>query len=107
MFENTNTHIELELVSVGSRTLADHWGPDWLADEAIRPSIIEPEVAPTPVPVAAVIPCFVPVSLDEGCPRCGSREFRDFPIHGGASVRRDCRCGRTLDFPVWAPEAER
>ena len=34
--------------------------------------------------------------------RCGSTVWRDVPIHGGQSVRRDCgRCGRFLDFPVW------
>jgi hypothetical protein len=34
--------------------------------------------------------------------RCGSTTWRDVPIHGGESVRRDCgRCGRFLDFPVW------
>ena len=34
--------------------------------------------------------------------RCGSTTWRDVPIHGGQSVRRDCgRCERFLDFPVW------
>jgi len=34
--------------------------------------------------------------------RCGSTSWRDVPIHGGQSVRRDCgRCGRFVDFPVW------
>lgn len=34
--------------------------------------------------------------------RCGSTTWRDVPIHGGQSFRRDCsRCGRFLDFPVW------
>jgi hypothetical protein len=34
--------------------------------------------------------------------RCGSTTWRDVPIHGGQSVRRDCRrCGRFVDFPVW------
>lgn len=36
------------------------------------------------------------------CERCGSREFRDFALHHGRTVRRDCAdCGRTLGFPVW------
>lgn len=36
--------------------------------------------------------------------RCGSSTWRDVPIHGGQSVRRDCRrCGRFLEFPVWQP----
>ena len=34
--------------------------------------------------------------------RCGATTWRDVPIHGGQSVRRDCgRCGRFIDFPVW------
>jgi len=34
--------------------------------------------------------------------RCGGTTWRDVPIHGGRSVRRDCgRCRRFLDFPVW------
>jgi hypothetical protein len=36
------------------------------------------------------------------CPRCGSHEHRDVPIHDGASTRRDCaRCHRFICFPVW------
>ncbi len=36
------------------------------------------------------------------CRRCGSDDTVDVPIHGGLSVRRDCRrCGRFIDFPVW------
>lgn len=36
------------------------------------------------------------------CDRCGSAEFIEVAIHGGASVRRDCaRCRRTWGFPVW------
>jgi hypothetical protein len=34
--------------------------------------------------------------------RCGSTRWRDVPIHGGRSIRRDCaRCGRFLSFPLW------
>lgn len=41
------------------------------------------------------------------CPRCGSRERKDFTIHGGQSIRRDCaRCGHTLGFPVWYGQKE-
>ena len=107
MFENINTHIELELLSIGSRTTEAQWGPDWLAVEAIKTAVATPAIESAPPAVAAAAPHLVPVSLDEGCPRCGSREFRDFPIHSGTSIRRDCRCGRTLDFPIWAPEGER
>lgn len=34
--------------------------------------------------------------------RCGSAAWRDVPIHGGHSNRRDCdRCGRFIDFSIW------
>lgn len=34
--------------------------------------------------------------------RCGSTQFRDYVIHDGKSVRRDCAiCGRFIAFPVW------
>ncbi len=34
--------------------------------------------------------------------RCGSSRWRDVPIHGGQSLRRDCgRCERFIGFPVW------
>jgi hypothetical protein len=45
--------------------------------------------------------------IDQAAPtrpvcRCGSTTWRDVPIHGGQSVRRDCdRCGLFIDFPVW------
>jgi hypothetical protein len=36
-----------------------------------------------------------------GC-RCGSTTWRDVPIHGGQSKRRDCgRCGRFVEFVQW------
>lgn len=36
------------------------------------------------------------------CDRCKSLEFKDVPIHGGQSKRRDCRrCGRTVGFRKW------
>jgi hypothetical protein len=40
------------------------------------------------------------------CDKCGSTEFREAAIHGGASTRRDCaRCGRFMGFPKWAQAA--
>jgi hypothetical protein len=34
--------------------------------------------------------------------RCGSTTWRDVPIHGGQSIRRECGwCRRFIDFPVW------
>jgi hypothetical protein len=36
------------------------------------------------------------------CNRCGGTAYRDSPIHGGRSTRRDCaRCGRMISFPIW------
>ena len=43
-----------------------------------------------------------PASLAKLACRCGSTTWRDVPIHGGRSVRRDCGgCGRFLNFPIW------
>jgi hypothetical protein len=34
--------------------------------------------------------------------RCGSTTWRDVPIHGGNSTRRDCgHCRRFIEFAVW------
>jgi hypothetical protein len=42
-----------------------------------------------------------PKRPDAVCP-CGSTKWRDVPIHGGRSIRRDCaRCGRFIAFPLW------
>lgn len=61
----------------------------------LRPA---PRVAPAP-PVAT---SDVQVKPTQAVCRCGEANWRDVPIHGGQSVRRDCgRCGRFLDFPVW------
>ena len=36
------------------------------------------------------------------CPKCKGTEFVDVPIHGGRSVRRECRhCHRFLKFVAW------
>lgn len=59
-----------------------------------------------PTPLAALTPpvaiSAAPVEPTKAFCRCGSATWRDVPIHGGVSLRRDCgRCGRFLDFPVW------
>jgi hypothetical protein len=42
------------------------------------------------------------------CTRCGSDHFKDVPIHGGKSIRRDCaKCGKFLAFPKWSPKEDR
>lgn len=68
-----------------------------LADQAarLRPT---PEVAPAP-PVASTD---APATSAEPVCRCGSTTWRDVPIHGGQSIRRDCgQCQRFIEFPVW------
>lgn len=36
------------------------------------------------------------------CPKCGSTNFTDPPIHDGQSTRRDCaNCGRLIGYPKW------
>lgn len=41
------------------------------------------------------------------CQRCGGRNFRDVKIHGGKSLRRDCKtCHRTTGFPLWYGERD-
>jgi hypothetical protein len=45
------------------------------------------------------------VPAEPHCPKCLATEFRDLPIHGGQSVRRDCAmCGRFVAFPIWCGE---
>jgi hypothetical protein len=61
----------------------------------LRPA---PEAAPA-LPVAI---SEAPAQPAKAVCRCGSTTWRDVPIHGGQSVRRDCcGCGRFLEFPIW------
>ena len=62
------------------------------ADANDRPAVIG-DTSPNPAMTAeaAVAAC-----------RCGATAWRDVPIHGGQSIRRDCGgCGRFIDFPIW------
>jgi hypothetical protein len=61
----------------------------------LRPA---PEAAPAlPAPTREA-----PAKPTKAVCRCGGTTWRDVPIHGGQSVRRDCgRCGRFMEFPVW------
>jgi len=46
-----------------------------------------------------------PTKTGELCRICKSARFRDVPIHGGQSIRRDCAlCGKFHGFPVWYGE---
>lgn len=93
------------------------WPPAWLAalrsDRPAEPSVPPPEppaVGPTPSPLATPEPPATSLPpapaaaarIDPVCRRCGSREYRDVPIHEGQSVRWDCaKCDAFVDFPFW------
>jgi hypothetical protein len=54
-----------------------------------------------PAPDAEPAPA-APDGPAKGICRCGATTWRDVPIHGGQSARRDCgRCGRFIEFPIW------
>lgn len=58
--------------------------------------------APDLAPALPAQTCEAPAKPTKAVCRCGGTTWRDVPLHGGQSVRRDCgRCGRFLDFPVW------
>jgi hypothetical protein len=64
-------------------------------DDLVRVPLSEFRQPKTPPPPRK------PKRPDAVC-RCGSTRWRDVPIHGGRSIRRDCaRCGRFLSFPLW------
>lgn len=61
----------------------------------LRPAPDAASALPAPTSVAGT-------TLTKPVCRCGSTTWRDMPIHGGQSIRRDCsRCGRFLYFLVW------
>lgn len=79
-------------LSDSDRKLVHHYSndlSDWLAmsvESADEPTADEPQIDPNA----------------PRCDRCGSVEFVEVAIHGGASLRRDCaRCRRTWGFPAW------
>jgi hypothetical protein len=96
----------IELLSIGPRTYADHWGPSWLAEPPVDP-LPTAETPAIPEPIAPVAPAVAlpePIVEGEACTRCGSTAFVDSAIHAGRSIRRDCAdCNRTAGFPVWNP----
>jgi hypothetical protein len=66
-------------------------GPLWLTDPDGWPGSRPPAAKPAP----------------GTCDRCGSDQHKDFPIHGGQSIRRDCaKCGRFISWPNWNPPQE-
>jgi hypothetical protein len=108
---------------VPSRTT---WPPTWFTfgdSAAVEAAAVEPEVVPFSALDAAsdcdLAPWEEPDcdavsdagfdtdsidarSVEIVCPRCGSSDYRDFPVHGGDSIRRDCaRCDLCLYYPIW------
>jgi hypothetical protein len=66
-------------------------GPLWMTDPDGWPGSRPPAAKPAP----------------GTCDRCGSDQHKDFPIHGGQSIRRDCaKCGRFISWPNWNPPQE-
>lgn len=58
--------------------------------------------APEAVPTLPVPTCEAPAKPTKAVCRCGGTTWRDLPIHGGQSVRRDCgRCRRFMEFAIW------
>ena len=53
-------------------------------------------------PDAEPAPIIDPATTTKTVCRCGSTTWRDVPIHGGQSKRRNCgRCRRFIEFPIW------
>ena len=48
-------------------------------------------------------PCeFHETTLPGDCDHCGSDQHKDYSIHGGRSIRRDCaNCGRFIQWQKW------
>lgn len=47
-----------------------------------------------------------PIVIEPNVCKCGSREFKDVPIHSGQSISRDCaRCGKFVMFLKWYGKA--
>jgi hypothetical protein len=71
-----------------------------------RDSPADPQDAPAEHPAERILERFPfgakPCDAAGPVCRCGGTTWRDVPIHGGESIRRDCgRCGRFLCFPFW------
>jgi len=76
--------------------------PDLLARLKDHKADLLVMLRPTPDLAPATPTCAAPARPAKAVCRCGSTTWRDVPIHGGQSVRRDCgRCGRFLDFSAW------
>jgi hypothetical protein len=82
----------------------DDWSQIRLAINQVRTRIAEFLAILRPLSEAEVVveESTTPAQPTVPVCSCGATTWRDFVIHGGQSVRRDCgRCGRFLDFPVW------
>lgn len=71
-------------------------GGRWRCERCDPPPRIRPRAGQHAPPAIVRIP-------DDAVCRCGSTKYVDVPIHDGRSVRRDCvRCGRFIEFALWA-----
>ena len=114
-----NENSILEQQYMGSRTLADQAVPWWLSSTAPAepeplqiqddtPQTVESEGVSDPTSTSGPLVSQQHLTTEPTeftCDRCDCTEYRDVPIHGGRSIRRDCAaCGRTAGFPQWNPE---
>lgn len=104
----------LDLGRLGIRLEADGERLRYFPRSALTPDLLERlkahkaellavlRPAPEAAPAVPAPTCEAPAKPAKAVCRCGSTTWRDVPIHGGQSVRRDCgRCGRFMEFPVW------
>jgi hypothetical protein len=72
---------------------------NWLSDDPLFPAHVLEGMRAAEVrwtDMRAGESCLAPAC------RCGSTTWRDVPIHGGQSLRRDCAaCRRFIKFAVW------
>jgi hypothetical protein len=121
--KNENLSIEANrLAPVPACSISVAWPPPWLADETAPtvipaaentapslPPAIEPNpefaswvYAPQGPAVEQPTPTLPASPSGSRCRRCSGRQTDDIEIHGGLSIRRDCReCGRFVSFPIW------
>lgn len=84
------------------------WLPAWTNAPSSKPVEVIPElpvdIAPEPSLDITKGDATEPLVVEEPaliC-RCGSKRFRDFTIHDGQSIRRDCAlCRRFVAFIRW------
>jgi hypothetical protein len=77
------------------------WRSQVISIAELGPNDVTQQTTP---PAAATVPASESQQVTP-C-KCGSREYRDTPIHEGQSMRRECaRCHRIVGFPIWHGKA--